>query len=167
MKPLILLFLSSFLLTGPTGMGQEDSRYLFVVVDTITIESPIVFSFYKYDGKFITSEVDFLNSKDKVDLIKSGDALLYSGWDFYRYLSIENLSKYDYGFPEECIMLKKWVDGKKQYHSSFETPPRRFIVCLINGLYYNKISSSIDIGKTYYHKSNKDEYYKIVFPLCE
>ena len=144
--------------------AQEEHN--FYVVDTISLQEPTLFNLSKYDGEFLV-EKEFLNkNSDKKRLIKTGEAYIYSN-DFYYYLESNKFKSYDYPNNGGCSNDKKIVSYNGLTYSYFTNKPKRFIVCLINAMYYNKKAATADIGKTYYHKDRKNVYYKMVFPLCE
>lgn len=158
------VFLLVLALSSLNLFAQEE--YNFIVVDTVTMESPVLFNLSKYDGEFIVEKQHLKNNSDKKRLIKKGKVYIYSN-DFYYYLNSDKFNSYDYPDNGGCRNNKKVINDNGLSYSHFVDRPKKFIVCLINALYYDKKSATADIGKTYYHKSKKDTYYKILFPLCE
>ena len=156
---LIILVLHSYNI-----IAQEE--YNFFVVDTISLENPVLFNLSKFDGEFIIERKLLKKNSEKKRLIKDGYVFIYSN-DFYYYLNNNKFKSYDYPDNGGCINEKELVNSKNLSYSKFIDKPRKFIVCLVKASYYNEKTATADIGKTYYHRKKKYAYYQMLFPSCE
>jgi hypothetical protein len=149
--------------------GQKNDD--FYIVDTITIKNPVVFIIDKYDGCFLT-DLDLLNYKNikRKSIIKNSSIFLFS-FNPYIFFNEDQLIQNDMfrNYPNygNCSFSETINSKNGIYYNNFTTKPLKFIVCLIKASHYNKIVSSADLGKTILYKSDKNRYFKIVFPFCE
>lgn len=144
---------------------SAQERKSFFVVDTITLKEPVLFNFQNYDGEFITESKVLKKNRNKRKLIKEGLAFIYSE-DFYYYLNKDEFESYNYPNKGNCRANKRAIK-RADKSSIVATNRKKFILCMIDASFYNEKTSTADIGKTFYHKSKKGFYYRIVFPLCK
>ena len=145
-------------------IAQEDSN--FFVVDTISLDNPVVFNSSKYDGDYLIDEKYLSKELLKHKRIIKNENVYVFSFQFYSFLPKEQLKKYNYPDKGKCSFDVKIYKDQNVYFKKFKKYPAKFILGLIKASYYNKKASTADIGKTYYYKEKGNVYYKILFPLC-
>jgi len=170
MKTPNIILILIFSLLSSCSKNIFDSNYKgennyknFYIVDTITIENPILTSYY--GGRFVFSRQLLEKTKINSDFFKRPDVFLL-GFDLYYDMNPRDYKRYNYQDDGNC-KTKKVVSNQKHIEIyEYTNNPVRFILCLINVNYYNVKHNA----ENYYQiciKDQKNSFYKIVFPLCK
>lgn len=141
----------------------------FYVVDTITINNPVVFYKSNQSGKFI-SDIKVINGEQcnlKKVILKENVYIF--GRDFYWFANDSYLmEKYHYPDYGNCEFKADYFKNIKGIvYRKFKKEPKKFVLALINVAYYNDMATAYGENESVFKKYDKPLYYKIVFPLCE
>lgn len=137
----------------------------FYLVDSITIDNPIIINSYKIGGRFVISKSllsEFVNNKDffqRPDVFLLGDNL-------YMDLVPSDYKIINYPDDGNCKIKRTLSAFKDVEIYEYEHRPSHFILGLVNVNYYNVKHNA----ENYYQickKKPKISYYKIIYPLCK
>lgn len=154
---LYILIVKACLLFGASKQNYNDAQSFFVI-DTLYECN------YKVYRKYIQNEFGsyFISLKDKNTISLLGIPLLNNieMIDYKNYCNIFGLKEYYYEYPIDS----KNHNGLQEVY--FVKKPKCFFVCLIKGLYYNKVSHWLD-GPSEYPFKDENAYYVVYVPIWE
>lgn len=172
MNSLKFFIITSVLLSSLNSLSQNNNYGKFAdfyIIDTITINNPVIFYKTNQSGKFIgglqaDQEVKFNIKK----AIQDSDIYIF-GEDLYRFLDDKKrLERYRYPDYGNCKFETETTEEKKGVvYKRFKEKPRKYILGLINTCFYDEKITVYGKKKSVFSKYDKSLYYKIVFPICE
>lgn len=166
----ILAALVCFYLSYSFAQRMDESKTIdFYVVDTITIDNPIVFYKPNQSGTYIgsLSVIQKLNTNNIKKILSEKNIYIYSS-NFYNFLSARDIDQYHYPDYGSCEFESEYFkDIRGIVSRKFKSNPQKFILALINVSYYNSKIATYGKRTSVFKNHNKSLYYKIVFPVCE
>lgn len=154
---LCILFIKVYVLFGANPSNCNDLPSFFIV-DTLYENN------YKVYKQYIQNECGFyfISMKGEKPIFLLGIPLLdnIEMIDFKKYHDIFGLKEYYYEYPIDSKIYKGFQEV------SFAKKPKYFLVFLINGAYYNKVSHWID-GPNKYPFKDQNAYYIVYVPIWD
>lgn len=169
LKYILTFFICFYLSYALSQSVDEPGKMNFYVVDTITINDPIVFYKENQSGLFIgdKNEIESFNLRKMKNLISKKNIFIYSS-EFYKHLPIEEFDNYNYPDYGSCKFEKEYFkDIKGIVYRKFKSNPTKFILALINASFYDRKNTTYGLKPTVFRGFEKEIFYKIVFPICE
>lgn len=164
---IILIFLGSF---SSICQNKNDEKFAnFYIVDTITINNPLVFYKTNQSGKYIKDSESAKEAKCNIKKALKNDDIYIFGEDLYRFFDdAKKIEEYKYPDFGNCDFETESTEDKRGIvYKKFKSKPTKFILGLINASYYDRKITIYGKKKSVLNNYNKSLYYKIVFPLCE
>ena len=148
---------------------KEENQKNFYVVDTITINNPVVFYAPNQSGKFVSDLKVVKSNRGKLKKLVLKNEVFIFGQDLYRFMDSDSeMKKYHYPDYGNCEFETDYFnDIKGLVYQKFKEEPKRFVLGLIRASYFNDKITTYGKKQSVFKKYNNPLYYKIVFPLCE
>lgn len=169
LKYILIAFVYFYLTYAFPQSLDEPNKMDFYVVDTITIDNPIVFYKPNQSGTYIGSLdiIERLNTSNIKKILSEKDVYIHS-FDFYSFLPIKEFDNYHYPDYGNCKFESEYFkDIKGITYRKFKSNPQKFILALINVSYYNAKIATYGEKLSIFKNYDKSLYYKIAFPICE
>jgi|SRR5690606_2231175 len=172
MNSLKVFIIISVLLSSFNSLSQNNNYEKFAgfyIVDTITINNPVVFYKTNQSGKFIGDLQTVQETKFNIKkAIQDSDIYIF-GEDLYRFFDDEKrIGQYKYPDYGNCKFEVETTEEKKGVvYKRFKVKPSKYILGLINTSFYDGKITVYGKKKSVFSKYDKSLYYKIVFPICE
>ena len=177
----LFIFVISVVSCSPTYKTYEINKFhgqqQFYILDTITIDSAKVIC---YDNVYyVVSNTKLEKKHINAPFGKDTEVFLYDGKNVGLYFYIDNeknLKKYYCTYDKGLDKTYDYYIGKKSVPVySFKQRINRFLLCMVNVNYFNRINSGFEttdkgckIIPLHIKDSNcLNNYRKIVFPLCD
>ena len=158
----IALFLC--LIVGDKLYSQEANSF-YLTKDTIKIPDPIIISIKGKAGKIITSSQEYNKTTNIEKLLNDNKAFLYfddsMGLGFY----INDVWEKNNFKISECVCCDKKNTIVKGNTTLTKLSLTRFYLGFTKVSFYNKKTVTIDKKK--FLIKNKENFYPILFPLCD
>jgi hypothetical protein len=154
---LCILFIKVYVLLGANQPTCTDSSSFFIV-DTLYENNYKIYRQYVQNGfGFYFISVNSESSKYLlgIPLLKNMETI-----DYKKYKDLFGQKEYYYEYPIDSKNPK----GIQEVY--FAKKPKCFLVCLIQGAYYNKVSHWID-GPDNYPFKDENAYYIVYVPIWD
>lgn len=161
----IINTIALFLCLVSSKLYSQEANGFYLTKDTIKIPDPIIISVKGKAGKIITSTEEYTKTTNIEKLLNDNKAFLYfddsMGLGFY----INDIWEKNNFKISECDCCDKKNTMVKGNTTLTKLPLTRFYLGFTKVSFYNKKTVTIDKKK--FLIKNKENFYPILFPLCD